>query len=108
MGICLMSCSCMLFFLWRFFFGRSDVYYRYPFRPTILYLWLVGWSGIYSLRPTDQSRDLVVLVWVAAIASSLLFDDHSFAEEEAKELFELCLSVWMTSRNRVGTAKSDK
>ena len=47
-------------------------------------------------------------VRVEAIASSRLFDNHSFAEEEAKELFELCLSVWMTSRSRVGTAKSDK
>ena len=97
-----MSCRCMLFFLWRFFFGRSDVYYRHPFRPTILYLWLVGWSGIYSLRPTDQSWDLVVPVRVEAIASSRLFDNHSFVEEKAKELFELCLSVCMTSHNRVG------
>ena len=108
MGICLMSCSCMLFFLWRFFFGRSDVYYRHPFRPTILYLWLVGWSGIYSLRPTDQSTDLVVPVRVEAIASSPLFDDHFFVEEEVKELFELRLSVCMSSLSRVGTAKSDK
>lgn len=103
-----MSCSCMLFFLWRFFFGRSDVYYRHSFRPAILYLWLVGWSGIYSLRPTDQLKDLVVLVLVEAIASSPLFDDEAFLEEEAKELFELCLSVWMASLSRVDTTKSDK
>ena len=81
---------------------------QHPFRPTILYLWLVGWSGIYSLRPTDQSKDLVVLVWVAVIASSSLFDDHSFAEEEAKELFELRLSAWITSQSRIITAKPDK
>jgi len=103
-----MSCRCTLFFLWRFFFGRSDVYYGHSFRPTILYLWLVGWSGIHSLRPTNQSKELVVPVGVAAMASSPLFDDHSFAEEEAKELFELCLSVCMSSLSRVGTAKSDK
>ena len=103
-----MSCSCMLFFLWRFFFGRSDVYYRHPFRPTILYLWLVGWSGIYSLRPTDQLEDLEGMLYLEAIASSPLFDDDAFLEEEAKELFELCLSVCMSSLSRVGTAKSDK
>ena len=103
-----MSCRCMLFFLWRFFFGRSDVYYRHPFRPTILYLWLVGWSGIYSLRPTDQSKDLVVPVGVEAIASSCLFDDDAFGKEKAKELFELCLSVCMSSLSSVGTAESDK
>ena len=103
-----MSCRCMLFFLWRFFFGRSDVYYRHPFRPPILYLWLVGWSGIYSLRLTDQLKDLVVPIGVEAIASSPLFDNHSFAEKEAKELFELRLAVWMTSRSRVGRAKPSK
>ena len=103
-----MSCSCMLFFLWRFFFGRSDVYYRHSFRPTILYLWLVGWSGIYSLRPTDQLKDLVGILYLEAIASSPLFDDDTFLEEEAKELFELCLSVCMSSLRRVGRAKSDK
>lgn len=103
-----MSCSCMLFFLWRFFFGRSDVYYRHSFRPTILYLWLVGWSGIYSLRPTDQLEDLEGILYLAAIASAPLFDNHSFAEEEAKEFFELRLSVCMSSRSRVDTAKSDK
>ena len=108
METCLMSCRCMLFFLWRFTFGRSDVYYRHPFRRTILYLWLVGWSGIYSLRPTDQSRDLVVPVRVEAIASSRLFDNHSFVEEKAKELFELRLAVGMTSRSRVGRAKPSK
>ena len=58
-----MSCSCMLFF-----FGGSPLVGRTftigtpSFRPTILYLWLVGWSGIYSLHPTDQSKVLVVLV----------------------------------------------
>lgn len=95
-------------FLWRFFFGRSDVYYRHPFRPTILCLWLVGWSGIYSLRPTDQSKDLVVPIGVEAIASSCLFDDNAFGKEKVKELFELCLSVGMTSHSRVGRAKPSK
>ena len=103
-----MSCSCMLFFLWRFFFGRSDVYYRHSFRPTILYLWLVGWSGIYSLRPTDQLEDLEGILYFEAIASSPLFDDDAFLEKEAKELFELRLSVCMSTLSRVGTAKSDK
>ena len=103
-----MSCRCMLFFLWRFFFGRSDVYYKHTFRPTILYLWMVGWSGIYSLSPTDQSKDLVGSLYLEAIASSRLFDNHSFTEEEAEELFEFCLSVCMSSGCRVGTAKSGK
>ena len=92
-----MSCSCMLFFLWRFFFGRSDVYYRHPFRPTILYLWLVGWSGIYSLRPTDQSKDLVVPVRVEAIASSASLDEHTFVHEKAEQFFELRLSIRSTT-----------
>ena len=90
-------------------FGQSDVFYRHAFRPTILYLSLVSWSGIYRACdwPT-KLLGLIVKIGLKTILPSPSFDNHSFVEQETEEFFEFGLTISSFTNGLIGCTQTSE